>query len=357
MDLVEWAARWLKAAGRNSLAVEWEQRNGRIAKLELVQTAPADHPVLRPHRVDVGLITADGSLLNLPATIDDRRQLVKDAEAIRAPVLVFPNYGDHGYAKIALDPVSTEWALESVDAIEEVLLRQQVWASLWEMTRDGLLTSTDYLALARRALAAEPDLALVRMVTSTVPVSPAESESACGDTDTWNGLTSSPSAASPARAVRPANTNKASSPSTRRARLFKARNMVQSPGRHNVSQPICPLSVTSVSSVAGFPLNLVGWAAFLSRSGDQLRLACLEADGLAGAEVNAQPTAHALLRIHQRPALLELNVRGAFDLRLRRGGDQLGVETIHQGGQPLEDALDVHDHRLHGTRENGQLLL
>ncbi len=167
MDLLQWAARWLKTAGRNSLGVQWEKSNGRIAKLELVQSAPEDFPVLRPHRVDLALIDADGSVLSLPVAIDDRRQLVKEAEAIRAPALVFPNYGDHGYAKIPLDPASTEWALANVGAIEDVLLRQQVWASLWEMTRDRLLASMDYLALVRRALVREPDLAVVQMVTST----------------------------------------------------------------------------------------------------------------------------------------------------------------------------------------------
>ncbi len=167
MDLVQWAARWLKTAGRNSLGVEWEQQNGRIAKLELVQSAPAAHPVLRPHRVDLALIDADGAMLTLPVTIDDRRRVVGEAEAIRAPVFVFPNYGDHGYAKVSLDAASTEWALANVGTIEEVLLRQQVWVSLWEMTRDQMLTSADYLALVRQALVPEPDLALVQMVTST----------------------------------------------------------------------------------------------------------------------------------------------------------------------------------------------
>jgi aminopeptidase N len=168
MDLLQWAARWLKTAGRNSLGVEWESRDGRISQLELVQSAPADFPVLRPHRVDLGLVLADGSLLSVPATIDDRRRVVKEAEAIRAPVFVFPNYGDHGYAKVSLDPASTEWALENVGSITEVLLRQQVWASLWEMTRDRLLSSMDYLALVRRVLVDEPDLAVVQMVTATV---------------------------------------------------------------------------------------------------------------------------------------------------------------------------------------------
>jgi aminopeptidase N len=167
-DLVAWAARWLKTPSLNTISAEWEAEGERIGRLDLVQTAPEEHPTLRPHRLDVALIGPDGTVTAVPAVIDDLRERVEDAAGMALPEFVYPNYGDHGYAKVALDPVSTAWAQANVASITEPLLRQQTWASLWEMVRDRQFASTDYLALARRGLKPEGDASIVQMVTATV---------------------------------------------------------------------------------------------------------------------------------------------------------------------------------------------
>ena len=167
-DLVAWAARWLKTASLNTISAEWEADGERIGRLDLVQTAPEDHPVLRPHRLDVALVGGDGSVSAVEASIDGVRKRVEDASGMALPEFVYPNHGDHGYAKVALDPASTVWAQVNVASIAEPLLRQQTWASLWEMVRDRQFTSTDYLALVRTGLKSEKDASIVQMVTATV---------------------------------------------------------------------------------------------------------------------------------------------------------------------------------------------
>jgi len=166
-DLVEWAARWLRTASLNTLSAEWDADGGRLTRLELVQTAPGDHPVLRPHHVEVALVAGDGSARSVPASIDDARAPVPAAVGEPVPAFVFPNHGDFGYAKVALDPVSLEWARTHLGALDDPLLRQQAWASLWEMVRDRLMPSRDYLALVRSVLRTERDLTIVRMVAGT----------------------------------------------------------------------------------------------------------------------------------------------------------------------------------------------
>jgi aminopeptidase N len=79
------------------------------------------------------------------------------------PDLVFPNLGDHAYAKVALDEQSLAYVRRSLDRVDDVLLRELLWMSLWEMVRDRQLRSTEYLAIGRARLGAEPDLDILDM--------------------------------------------------------------------------------------------------------------------------------------------------------------------------------------------------
>jgi aminopeptidase N len=167
VDLVHWASRWLMAPSLNTIGAEWSATAGKIDGFDLRQTAPDDHPTLRPHHLEVALLDADGSARVLPASFDGPQHRVDEAIGTAAPVFVYPNWGDHGYAKVALDPISIAWAKANISEIGDPLLRQQVWASLWEMVRDQTFSSLDYLELVRTRLPQETSLSIVQMITAT----------------------------------------------------------------------------------------------------------------------------------------------------------------------------------------------
>ncbi len=168
VDLVGWAVRWLRTPSLNTLSVEWQEANHRVTAMKLKQTAPDEHPHLRPHSVGVALIDGDGSMHTVDVAIgDELKTAVDGAEGLSVPVFVYPNHGDHGFAKIALDPRSTRWARTNLNLVEEPLLRQQVWASLWEMVRDQQASSLEYLGTIRSLLSGERSLPIVQMVTAT----------------------------------------------------------------------------------------------------------------------------------------------------------------------------------------------
>jgi aminopeptidase N len=85
-----------------------------------------------------------------------------------APALVFPNYGDHAYAKVALDATSIDFVRSSLDRVDDALLRETLWMSLWEMVRDRQLRSTEYVAIAREQLDTEPDQDILDMAVERV---------------------------------------------------------------------------------------------------------------------------------------------------------------------------------------------
>jgi aminopeptidase N len=107
---------------------------------------------------------------SIPATIAGARTDLPAAIGRPAPQLVFPNNADHAYAKVALDAGSLAYVRENFDRIHDALLRQLLWMSLWEMVRDTHLRSTDFLAIARRHLDAEPDLDIVKSVLERVGI-------------------------------------------------------------------------------------------------------------------------------------------------------------------------------------------
>ncbi len=163
-DLDEWARVWIRTASLNTIEARWATDDGRIVSFELHQGAPVDHPTLRPHAMRVGVLhTAQGgdALTVQAATIEGPSADVPALVGLPTPDFVFPNHEDHDYAKVILDPVSLAFARARLDEIDDSFLRQMVWSSLWDMTRDARLRSTEYLAMVRRHGPSESDVGLL----------------------------------------------------------------------------------------------------------------------------------------------------------------------------------------------------
>jgi aminopeptidase N len=171
--LGEWARLWLETASLNTLAAEWRAEDGRLAALTLRQTAPEQYPTLRPHSLEIGLGREEGGRLRMEAVaarIDGPAAQIDQAIGRPAPRLVFPNHADHAYAKVALDGASLDYVREGLDRIDDELLRQLLWMSLWEMVRDCQLSSLDFAAIARRQLPGESDFDIVDSVLQRLAI-------------------------------------------------------------------------------------------------------------------------------------------------------------------------------------------
>jgi aminopeptidase N len=169
VDLKTWARLWLETPSLNTLGTRWEADGERLTSFTLTQDAPPDYPTLRPHRVDIGLVQDTGAELRVtvvPASVSGREADVPEARGEARPSLVFPNYGDHGYAKVALDRDSLAFLKEHMQRIDDALLRLQLWTSLWSMVRDQQLRSTEYLELVRNKISREESPELVEAVLS-----------------------------------------------------------------------------------------------------------------------------------------------------------------------------------------------
>jgi aminopeptidase N len=169
-DLHAWSAAWLEASSLDTLAVEWHTVDGAVAGMDLVQEGPPGDDTVRSHSVAVAVVRqADSGLVveSHPVQISGGRQSVESAIGGSDPLLVFPNHGDHTYAKVVLDQRSLDFAQQRLDEISDPMLRQQLWTSLWDMVRDQHFSSLDYLELVEDNLVFESNLHILKVVTDT----------------------------------------------------------------------------------------------------------------------------------------------------------------------------------------------
>jgi aminopeptidase N len=173
-ELQGWSRLWLETAGVTTLTPELTVEDGVIREAAVVQTAPEEHPTLRPHRLAVGCYDLSGGALvrthRIELDVDGAHTEVRELVGRRMPDLLLVNDDDLAYAKIRLDEHSLATALGDPRALTDSLPRALVLGAAWDMTRDGQLPATDYVRLVTRALPGETDSTLLRTLLQQVTV-------------------------------------------------------------------------------------------------------------------------------------------------------------------------------------------
>ncbi|MDT0377612.1 aminopeptidase N [Streptomyces sp. DSM 42041] len=169
-DMGEWAKAWLQTAGVNSLTPEATyDAEGRLAELAVVQDAPEDHPVLRPHRVAVGLYRLDESgaltrYARAEADVTGMRTEIAELAGAERPDLILLNDEDLTYCKVRFDDASLATLREHLGAITDPLARALCWSALWNMTRDALMPAHAFLGMVLRFAGDETDIGVLQML-------------------------------------------------------------------------------------------------------------------------------------------------------------------------------------------------
>ncbi|MEU6892201.1 aminopeptidase N [Streptomyces sp. NPDC046557] len=172
-DLTAWSKAWLETAGINILRPEIEtDAQGVITSFAVRQEAPAlpagakGEPVLRPHRIAIGLYDLRDGVLSrtdrIELDIDGGLTEVPELVGRARPTVVLLNDDDLSYAKVRLDEVSLSNVTAHLGDFTESLPRALCWASAWDMTRDGELATRDYLALVLSGIGKESDIGVVQ---------------------------------------------------------------------------------------------------------------------------------------------------------------------------------------------------
>ncbi len=181
-DLSGWSKKWLETAGVNTLRPEYTcDADGRFSAFAVLQEAPASHPVLRPHRIAIGLYerTGRGGLggssprgseaglarrHRVEIDIDGERTEVPELIGQQRPDLVLVNDDDLTYAKIRLDAHSLRALVSGIGEFTESLPAALCWAAAWDMCRDAELPARDYVSLVLSGVDAIEDITVLQTV-------------------------------------------------------------------------------------------------------------------------------------------------------------------------------------------------
>ncbi|MEU2350084.1 aminopeptidase N [Modestobacter sp. NPDC049651] len=166
-DLSAWAEQWLQTSQVNTLRPVYElDAEGRYATFAIEQTAVAEHPVLRRHRLAVGLYTAgpDGLTRTHRVELDVDGARTEVAELVGHPAadLVLVNDDDLTYAKLRLDERSLATLRERIGELPDSLPRALCWSAAWDMTRDGELAAREWVQLVLAGIDAETEISVVQ---------------------------------------------------------------------------------------------------------------------------------------------------------------------------------------------------
>jgi aminopeptidase N len=175
-DLTSWSGEWLQTAGVNTLRPSYSvDANGQFTEFAVEQEAAATHPVLRSHRIAIGLydqtetgITRRG---RIETDVAGPRTVIRELVGQPRPDLVLVNDDDLTYAKIRLDEHSLRTLIGSdgrghasggIGAFTDSLPAALCWSAAWDMCRDGEMAARDYVRLVLSGVSSVADISVVQ---------------------------------------------------------------------------------------------------------------------------------------------------------------------------------------------------
>jgi aminopeptidase N len=169
-DLKSWSRAWLDQAGVNTISARLETNSDHIKSATVVQTAPKDHPTLRPHRLRVGLFDIEGKALMrrraVELDIEGASTVVPQLAGERVPDLLLVNDDDLTYTKVILDARSLATLKTHLRGLDDPLARAVLWEALWDMVRDAQLPVADWLDILLQNIDVESDPSIVGLLMS-----------------------------------------------------------------------------------------------------------------------------------------------------------------------------------------------
>ncbi len=160
------AAAWLETAQVNTLRPLLTVHGDVYGSVAVLQEAPSEYPMLRPHRIGIGLydLAEGGRLVRrqlLEVDVAGESTTVEQLAGVRVPDLLLLNDEDLSYTKLRLDERSLSTLVNHLGGIESSLARALCWAAAWDMVRDAEMASRDFVRLVINALPGERDINLV----------------------------------------------------------------------------------------------------------------------------------------------------------------------------------------------------
>jgi len=167
-DLTAWSRAWLETAGPNVLRPCFAtDGSGTFTSFAVRQEALARHPVLRPHRLCIGLYSrsGDGALRRVrgvTAEIDGPRSELPELVGVAQPELILLNDDDTAYVLVRFDDRSLRTVTESVGDIPDLPARTACWTAVIDMARQAELPVCAFATMLARGMRTERSVRILQ---------------------------------------------------------------------------------------------------------------------------------------------------------------------------------------------------
>ncbi len=156
--LKRWAEAWVKRRGMPEVRLAWDtDRDGRPKNTVLEQHNVLNEGGTWPMKLRVFALSENGLPRSVDALLRGGSTSVRGIDGMPEIDFAFANFGDYGYGRFLLDPMSRDAVLARPEIVQGDLLRALVFGSLWESVRDAELAPLAYLDLVVRVAPVERD--------------------------------------------------------------------------------------------------------------------------------------------------------------------------------------------------------
>ena len=173
--LGDWSKAWLQTAGPNTLRSEFAvDHRGCFTEFAVLQEEPAEHPVLRPHHIAIGLYNragddgaGGGELVRthrVEVEVAGARTPVPELAGLPQPDLLLINDGDLGYAIVRFDERSLATLTTSIGAFRDGLARTICWSAVMDMAAQAELSVPAFVKIVIAGMGHEPSISVLQQL-------------------------------------------------------------------------------------------------------------------------------------------------------------------------------------------------
>ena len=168
-DLSDWSRAWLRTAGPNTLRPDFRvSEHGEFTSFAVLQEAPDQHPVLRPHRITIGLYQRAGAVLTrtfrTEVEVAGPRTEVAGLAGQPQPDLILLNDTDLGYAIVRFDERSLRTLTESIGDLSDSVARAVCWGAVLDMAQQAELSQPALVRILAAWMGREQSISVLQAV-------------------------------------------------------------------------------------------------------------------------------------------------------------------------------------------------
>jgi aminopeptidase N len=168
-DLSDWSKAWLQTAGPNTLRPDFSvNEHGEFTSFAVLQEAPDQHPVLRPHHITIGLYQRAGGALTrtcrTEVEVAGPRTEVAGLAGEPQPDLILLNDEDLGYAVVRFDDRSLRALAESIGDLSDSVARAVCWSAVLDMAQQGELSQPALVRILAAWMGREQSISVLQAV-------------------------------------------------------------------------------------------------------------------------------------------------------------------------------------------------